>query len=99
MMKTPPATHEEIAACAQKIWHDRGQPSGSDIAIWLEAEGALHAGSHEGIAPAASPDAVAAKASVKKNAARSPQQQHGKNAPQPAPTESGKPLWDKPHSS
>ena len=30
--------HEEIAARAQKIWQERGRPSGTDEAIWLEAE-------------------------------------------------------------
>ncbi len=50
-------------------------------------------------APAPSPDDAAAKAALQRNAARAPQLQHGKNAPKPAPAESGKPLWDKPHSS
>lgn len=46
-----------------------------------------------------SPDALAAQAASQKQAARAPQQLHGKNAPKPAPPESGKPLWDQPHSS
>ena len=49
--------------------------------------------------PGPSPDALAAQTEFQKHAARAPQQQHGKNAPKPAPTESGKPLWDQPHSS
>ena len=35
--------HEEIARRAEKIWHDRNRPSGSDEAIWLEAESQLQA--------------------------------------------------------
>lgn len=52
-----------------------------------------------GQSSATSPDDLAAKASFQKHAARAPQLQHGKNAPKPAPPESGKPLWDRPHSS
>jgi hypothetical protein len=55
--------------------------------------------SHATGAVAPSPDELAAKAAQQKQAARSPQLQHGHNAPKAAPTESGKPLWDKPHSS
>ena len=52
---------------------------------------------HGSEAPAPSPDDIVAKAAIQKNVARAPQLQHGKNAPRPASTESGKPLWDKPH--
>lgn len=45
------------------------------------------------------PDEIAAKAEQQKKAAREPQQQHGKPAPKEKPVESGKPVWDKPHSS
>lgn len=34
----PPPTHEQIAALAHEIWHERGSPEGSDVDIWLEAE-------------------------------------------------------------
>lgn len=54
---------------------------------------------HGSAAPAPSPDATAAKAAIQKSASRAPQYQHGSNAWKPAPPESGKPLWDKPHSS
>src|SRR3954463_15647884 len=33
--------HEQIAARAQKLWRDRGSPSGQDETIWLEAEAQL----------------------------------------------------------
>jgi hypothetical protein len=45
------------------------------------------------------PDEVAIKAQLQKEAARAPQQPHGKDAPKAKPPESGKPVWDKPHSS
>jgi hypothetical protein len=34
---------EEIVRRAEQLWRDRGQPSGSDEAIWLEAESQLEA--------------------------------------------------------
>ena len=33
--------HDDIARRAEKLWRDRGSPSGSDEAIWLEAESQL----------------------------------------------------------
>jgi hypothetical protein len=35
--------HDEIARLAEKIWHERNRPNGSDEAIWLEAESKLQA--------------------------------------------------------
>ena len=54
---------------------------------------------HASAAP--TPDAIeiGAKAVSQKKAARAPRLPNKKNASQHAPTESGKPLWDKPHSS
>lgn len=34
-------SHEEIAQRAEQLWTERGQPSGQDDAIWLEAESLL----------------------------------------------------------
>jgi hypothetical protein len=31
-------SHDDIAARARALWESRGQPSGQDDAIWLEAE-------------------------------------------------------------
>jgi hypothetical protein len=45
------------------------------------------------------PDEVEAKVEQQKKSAREPQQSHVKDAPKAKPTESGKPLYDKPHSS
>lgn len=36
-------SHEQITRRAKELWHERGQPSGSDEAIWLEAESKLQA--------------------------------------------------------
>ena len=47
--ETPPTltrgqvTPEQISRRAEKIWRERNQPSGSDEAIWLEAESQLKA--------------------------------------------------------
>jgi hypothetical protein len=35
--------HEEISRRAEQIWEQRNRPSGSDEAIWLEAESQLQA--------------------------------------------------------
>lgn len=35
--------HEQIARRAEKLWQDRGEPSGQDDAIWFEAESQLKA--------------------------------------------------------
>ncbi len=45
------------------------------------------------------PDEQAAKAEQRKKAARAPQQTHGQDAPKAIPPQSGKPVWDQPHSS
>lgn len=112
-MKTNSPTHEEVAQRAHTIWKTRGSPSGCDTAIWFEAEQQLtaspskptpaspaHPDAHPPThpVPAPSPGEAAAKALQQKNAARAPHLP-GKNAPKPAPPESGKPIWDKPHSS
>jgi hypothetical protein len=36
-------THEEIARCAARIWHDQGCPADRDEEFWLEAEKKLQA--------------------------------------------------------
>lgn len=33
--------HEEVKRRAEQVWRERGQPSGQDEAIWLEAESQL----------------------------------------------------------
>jgi len=42
-MKTNSPTHDEIAARAHRIWQEQGEPSGYDVANWLEAEQQLTA--------------------------------------------------------
>jgi hypothetical protein len=44
------------------------------------------------------PDEIAAKARLQRQAARAPRMP-GHSAPKPTPAQSGKPIWDKPHSS
>lgn len=48
--------------------------------------------------PPTRPDDAAIKASAQKNQARAPKVP-GKNSPKSSPPETGKPLWDRPHSS
>lgn len=48
--------------------------------------------------PSHDPDDTAAKAEQKKKDARAPQKPV-KTSPKAKPPESGKPVWDKPHSS
>jgi hypothetical protein len=39
----PRMDHDKIAARAAQLWRERGQPSGQDNEIWLEAERSLQA--------------------------------------------------------
>lgn len=34
-------SHDQISQRARELWESRGQPSGQDDAIWLEAEESL----------------------------------------------------------
>ena len=52
----------------------------------------------EAASPPPSPAETSAKASQQKKTARAPKLP-GKTAPKSPPAETGKPLWDKPHSS
>jgi hypothetical protein len=36
-------SHEDVKREAEQLWRERGQPSGQDDAIWLEAESRLQA--------------------------------------------------------
>jgi len=54
---------------------------------------------HAPATSATDPDVVTAKAVLVKKSARAPRLPTHKNAPHAAPTESGKPLWNQPHSS
>jgi hypothetical protein len=45
------------------------------------------------------PDETAAKAQQQRKEARAPRMPGGHGAPKPMPPQSGKPIWDKPHSS
>lgn len=45
------------------------------------------------------PDEMAAKAQQQRREARAPKMPGGQAAPRPIPSQSGKPIWSKPHSS
>lgn len=45
------------------------------------------------------PDEIAAKAQQQRREARAPKMPGGQAAPRPVPSQSGKPIWSKPHSS
>lgn len=49
--------------------------------------------------PAPDPDEIAAKTALQKQSARAPRLPKVKNAPPPTVPVSGKPIWDKSHSS
>ncbi len=87
-------THEEITGHAEKIWQDKGSPTGCDVEIWLEAERQLTAkASHLHTAPIPGNATLAEQ----KKKARNPQTP-AKSAPKTVPAATGKPLWSKPHS-
>jgi hypothetical protein len=107
LMNTP--THETIAQRAYEIWQDQGCPAGRDTEIWFEAERQLgnlarsnshsdtNAHSHS-VSESQSALAQAERAALQKKQARAPiVPVH--TGPKTTPPESGKPLWDKPHSS
>lgn len=104
-------SHHTVAHCAYQIWQDYGRPSGCDDAIWFEAERKLTAGAvssevvaapHASASPilgeSHSAHAVAEAAAQQRKEARAPVTSHI-TAPKTKPTESGKPLWNQPHSS
>ncbi len=113
-MITNTPTHEEIARHAREIWLSRGEPSGRDEEIWLEAERELtqpassettrlrgEMASESEVEYQITPavsDDEAIKAALQKRDARAPQVPT-KTGPHPQPPVSGKPLWSKPHSS
>ena len=102
-------SHEDIALCAEKLWQDYGQPAGRDDDIWLEAERRLIAAasqsasmttSHKSghtLGESHSEHALAEQAALQRKEAFAPQHA-AKSAPHAKPAETGKPIWDKPHS-
>lgn len=88
-MKTP--THEEITQRATILWNERGQPSGQDEAIWLEAEKQL---AEEPLPEGQSKHAKKEKAALKRHEAEQPQKPKKSAAPKKRPAPPGKPLWN-----
>jgi hypothetical protein len=107
-MKTP--THEEVAQAARTLWLDSGCAEGRDTENWLKAEQRLVTADEVSAVIATSADHVAhipgdspaehAEAEIaaeQRHEARAPVGAH-KSAPHAKPPESGKPLWNQPHS-
>jgi len=92
-MRSP--THEEITRRAEELWQDYGRPSGRDEAIWLEAEQQIS--THATLSESHSEHALAEQAATQRKEALAPQRA-SKSAPKPEPAETGKPLWNNPHS-
>jgi hypothetical protein len=100
-------SHDIVAQRAYHIWQESGRPSGRDEEIWYEAERAL---SNESAVPSSdgehkpvlseshSAHALAETAAQQRKEARAPITAH-KSAPKAKPPETGKPLWNQPHSS
>jgi hypothetical protein len=108
-------THEEISQRAHKIWQDTGSTFGGNCdadAHWLEAERQLDADSakshsHPAVAEHAAAHPLSESRSTLAVAERTAQQRKESRKPKVpthtgpklAPPESGKPLWNQPHSS
>lgn len=102
-------THRQISERAFEIWQD-GNCTGDATAIWLDAERQLTAERVEAKprftahnvsnSPAESHGerTLSDQAIQRKKANRTPQLPTH-TGPKSAPAESGKPLWNKPHSS
>ena len=86
---------------AKAAAHDAAQtvhePSGAAFAERAKAETAAESVVEYHITPAL-PDAEAIQAALQNQAARAPQVPHH-TGPRAKPVESGKPLWNQPHSS
>ena len=93
-----PAPHQGTALLAAPGSMNHPQPfaPSSTAPVVTEPPVAHHSTSQS---PAPDPDDIAAKTARQKKSARAPRLPKVINAPKSAPTESGKPLWDKPHSS
>ncbi len=107
-MKKP--THAEIAERAHHIWQETGPGDGDAQQNWLEAERQLSSTTLDSPASTSAPalrrtlgeshrpEAEAERAAQQNKEARAPQfATH--TAPKPTPPETGKPLWNQPHSS
>jgi hypothetical protein len=101
-MKTP--THDEVSQRAFGIWQDSGCPDGCHESNWREAEKQLsahpfqHSSADGHPMHGAAPTPGQQPDRQQKIQARAPVISH-QTAPKAKPPESGKPLWDRPHSS
>ena len=105
-------THEEISQRAHHLWQNSAVSGGDATQNWLDAERELTLGSSKSPASAATAEradshlvsesdstrASAERSALQKKEARQPiLPTH--TGPKSAPAESGKPLWNQPHSS
>ncbi|MBC8011737.1 MAG: DUF2934 domain-containing protein [Burkholderiales bacterium] len=108
-MKTP--TQEEVAHAAHQIWQDKGCVDGCDVENWLEAEHLLTTSLSASGSAKATVTSDAAPVFNEAFRDRAPAeaalaQQHEARAPitpkkstvKAKPPETGKPLWNQPHS-
>lgn len=105
-------THDDIAQLAHELWQESGATEGDALKHWLEAERRLKAGAsksgttgaeaepatHRTVSESKSEGAKQERAAQQRKEAREPiRPTH--TGPKLAPPESGKPLWNQPHSS
>ncbi len=105
-------THEEIAELAHRFWQESGPAGGDATQNWLDAERELSSSAgNSSVSPTRTPhapgptlgeshsaQAIAERATQQKKEAREPKfPTH--TGPKSSPPESGKPLWNQPHSS
>ncbi len=85
---------------APSATHGRGNGNSQSSATAADPKAADLAPGHSSVqaAPGPSPDDASARALQQKNAARAPQLPDARSAHPPTPPQSGKPIWDKPHS-
>jgi len=100
-------THEEISHRAHRLWEDSGPAGGDATQNWLDAERELTRDAANVLAsPAVAhplSESHSAKATAERVALQKKEARHSQTAthtgPKSAPAESGKPLWQQPHSS
>lgn len=78
-------SHEQIVERAEKLWRDRGSPSGQDEAIWLEAESQLQ--SEAEAKPVAGTPARATTTEAAPPVARPTKSRDASDTPATAPTQ------------
>jgi len=102
--------HQAIAERAYQLWENNGCSQEQDVENWLNAESELTAESSDASEPSPAHEPVWTKKETQSDSAlaeKAAQQRHDSRAPitpqikAPTfpPSETGKPLWSRPHSS